>query len=291
MDFASSYKSVTTYKRFSVRNVARKIALDSISFFDNLKSDNDFKRNRIQFIYIHHIFNDEERSLRNLLDFLLRHHSFISYSEAVDKILANNIDKPYLCISSDDGFKNNLKAAEILKEYGISACFFICPGIIGESNYEKIKDFCAARLHFPPVEFLNWDDVDTLAKYGHEIGSHTMTHINVAKASQPVLSDELQQSFSIIKSHTGNRVHFAFPYGKYFHFTEDARTLVFDIGYQSCSCAERGCHVEQPVAPVKEQLLIRRDNIILDWSLDHIKYFLRRNATHKDLQRNNFIYN
>lgn len=289
MEFTTSYKSIKK-NTISVRNTVRKMALDSISLFDNFKNEEDFKKNRIQFIYIHHIFNDEENDLINLLNFLSQYHTFISYSEAIKKILTNQIDKPYICISSDDGFKNNLRAAEILKEYGVSACFFICPGIIEESNEEKIKIFCKERLHFPPVNFLSWDDVESIVEKGHEIGSHTMHHINVAETNQDKLVAELKQSYKILKNRFGNIIHFAFPYGRYFHFTEEARKLVFDTGYQSCSSAERGCHVHQDVAPLKDELLIRRDNIILDWSLNHIKYFLRRNATHFALQQNKFIY-
>ena len=290
MDFITSYKSIKD-KKYSASQAARKIALDAISFIDNLKSEADFKKNRIQFLYIHHVFDDEVNKLRSLLDFLFKYHSFISYSEAVQKLLANKIDKPYICLSSDDGLKNNVRAAAIFKEYGISACFFICPGIINEKNPEKIKNFSAEKLHFPPVEFLTWDDVEKLCKDGHEIGSHTMSHINIAGTDPSVVTSELQQSFDIIKSRIGNPVHFAFPYGKYFHFTEKARKVVFDIGYQSCSSAERGCHVQQAQPPVKEHLLIRRDNTVLDWSLDHIKHFLRRNATNKRLQQNSFFYN
>lgn len=289
MEFTTSYKSIKK-NTISVRNTVRKMALDSISLFDNFKNEEDFKKNRIQFIYIHHIFNDEENDLRNLLNFLLQHHTFISYSEAVKKILTNQIDKPYICISSDDGFKNNVRASEILKEYGISACFFICPGIIEESNEEKIKIFCEERLHFPPVNFLSWDDVESIVEKGHEIGSHTMHHINVAQTNQDILAAELKQSYKILKNRFGDIIHFAFPYGRYFHFTREARKLVFDTGYQSCSSAERGCHVPHDVLLLKDELLIRRDNIVLDWSLNHIKYFLRRNATHIALQQNKFIY-
>ena len=81
----------------------------------------------------------------------------------VDKIpvpvlfgLNNKIDKPYIAFSSDDGFKNNLFAAEILNNYGASACFFINPGLVEECDFQKIKNHCRNKLHLPPIEFLNW---------------------------------------------------------------------------------------------------------------------------------------
>jgi len=289
MEFTTSYKGFKKNK-ISVRNTVRKIALDSISLVDNFKNEDDFKKKRIQFVYVHHVFKDEEEGLRNLLKFLSQYHTFISYSDAVKKILTNQIDKPYICISSDDGFKNNLRAADILNEFGISACFFICPDIIEESNEKKIKIFCQEKLHSPPVDFLNWHDVEKLMKNGHEIGSHTMRHINVAVINTEILDEELQQSYIILNSRFGDNIHFAFPYGRYFHISDQARKRVFQTGYQSCSSAERGCHVQQKIAPLKDELLIRRDNIVLNWSLNHIKYFLRRNATHTALQQNKFFY-
>ena len=290
MNFVTTYKDVKKYKGFSLKNEIREPVLDIVSMFQHIKGDAALQKNRIQFIYLHHVFNDERINLRNLLSFLSKHYAFISYSDAVKKILDNKIDKPYICISSDDGFKNNLTAATILKEYEAPACFFICPAIIEERNYEKIKRFCVEKLHIPPVEFLNWNDIDLLLNNGHEIGSHTMTHINIAAVQPNIIADELRQSYQIIKKRIGDKIHFAFPYGRYFHFTEKARELVFDTGYCSCSSAERGCHIQQDKPPQYEKLLIRRDNIVLGWKLSHIKYFLQRNAMLTKLQQNNFLY-
>ncbi len=100
-----------------------------------------FAKPRIQFLYIHHIFKDEEKRLEALLETLSRHHHFASYSASVDMILRGRIDKPYICLSSDDGLKNNTRAADIMDRFGAKACFFICPGIIGEKDPGKLADF------------------------------------------------------------------------------------------------------------------------------------------------------
>ena len=288
--YTETYKEIKSEQNFSVRSSVRKITLDTIGVFDKFKNEDALKKNRIQFIYVHHIFKDEEQKFRELIEFLLKYHSFISYSEAIKKILNNNIDKPYICFSSDDGFKNNLAGAKILEEYGIKACFFICPGIIGDNNYDHIKNFSKKYLELPPVEFLNWKDIDRLLASGHEIGSHTMTHRDLTSVSYNNLCDEIQLSYKIIKEHCGTIQHFAYPYGRYFHINETVRELIFDTGYQSCTSAERGCHVQQLNASEKEKLLIRRDHILLTWNLSHIKYFLRRNSLSKSLQHNKFPF-
>src|SRR5205814_3914219 len=125
---------------------------------------------------------------------------FISYAEAVEKILNSEIDKPYIAISSDDGFKNNIRAAEILNRYGAKACFFINPSIVSETNYEKIKKYCREKLNFAPVEFLNWQEIEQLQRMGHEIGSHTMDHIDIGKTPAERIKIDIEKSYEVLKT-------------------------------------------------------------------------------------------
>jgi peptidoglycan/xylan/chitin deacetylase (PgdA/CDA1 family) len=214
-------------------------------------------------------------------------HTFISHSEAVDKILSGTIDKSYISISSDDGLKNNMRAAAVMNDFGVKGCFFICPGMIGEKNPDKITDFCKNRLHFPPVEFMDWGDVHKLQAQGHEIGGHTMSHINIAATRADELTKEIADCYDIIKARCGGSVHFAYPYGLFSHFTEKARQLVIEKGFASCASAQRGCHiVEQDGKILPADLLIRRDHIILDWPLQHSLFFVERNAVKASVENN-----
>lgn len=291
MQYFNNYNEIKKLKPTGFKGHLRKLALDALSVSDKITgADKYLKKPRIQFIYIHHVFRDEEMLLEQLLKKLSSHFTFISYSEAVEKILQGNIDKPYACISSDDGFKNNLKAAEILNRYGVKGCFFINPYIIGERSFDKIKEFCSKRLRFPPVEFMNWDDVEKLQREGHEIGSHTMEHINVAATDTDIFRDDTNLTYNILEKQCGTIKHFAFPYGRYFHFNEAARKIVFDAGFISCASAERGCHVNHDAPLAKDKLLIRRDHVILSWPTDHIFYFLAKNAKNASAQNNLFPY-
>ena len=244
-----------------------------------------FSRPRVQFLYIHHVFKDEEKALKRLIKALGRQHHFISYSEAVERVFNNNIDKPYIAISSDDGFLNNLAAGRILQEAEISACFFLNPATIGEKDPEKIKQFNSEKLHFPPVEFMDWHDVKALQAMGHEIGSHTMHHVNMAQTDREELKKELVDSKKILQEHCGEINHFAFPYGRFSNFSEPARSLVFETGYNSCATAERGCHFAHAHKPDPEKLPIHRDHIVLAWPLEHILYFMARNAAEPPRER------
>ena len=174
-----------------------------------------------------------------------------------------------------------------MSKHGIKACFFINPNIIGENNFEKVRVHCQTRLNFPPVEFLDWDEVEQIQNLGHEIGSHTMSHVNIGNATPEEIHSEIGNSYTIIKSKCGEAKHFAFPYGRFFHFSETGRKAVFEAGFISCATAERGCHISNDRPIVAEQLCILRDHAVLDWNIDHIFHFLANNSSHAN-SKNNF---
>ncbi|MES2618290.1 MAG: polysaccharide deacetylase family protein [Bacteroidota bacterium] len=289
--FTETYTEIKKEVPFSARAVIRNLALTGLSFKNRLLGIEQFLTvPRVQFLYIHHSFKDELDQLRRLMYELSKHHTFISHSEAVNKVLTNTIDKPYISISSDDGFKNNLYAADILNEYNAKACFFINPGIIDEKNFKTISTHCRTKLEFPPVEFLTWDDVAQLQQQGHEIGGHTMYHDVMANMSDTQLESDLQNTYDILLSKCGTVKHFAFPYGRFFHFNEAGRKAVFKAGFTSCASAERGCHINSNQITANDRLCIRRDHVILDWNMQHILYFLANNVVKKSTMNNQFPY-
>ena len=291
MSYVDTYDKLNKIKPNSIRSKLRNLALDGLSLLDKINdSDLLLHKPRIQFLYFHHVFSDERRPLEYLLKRLAMDFSFISYSEAVEKILHGDIGKPYIVFSSDDGLKNNLRSVEIFAHYGVKACFFINPYIVGQTNYGMIKLYCKERLTSPPVEFLNWADIEFLQNAGHEIGSHTMSHINAASTSSEIVTSELVDSYSVIMRRCGKVSHFAFPYGRFTHFNEIGRKAVFNAGFSSCASAERGCHINHTQTLLRESLCIRRDHIVLGWKLDHILHFIRNNSKKASLRNNLFPY-
>ncbi len=227
-ELTTTFKEVKRNKPKNIRGLLRDLVLNGISIktkFPNAKTK--FEKPRIQFLYIHHVFDDEINNFDKLLKILSKHHSFISYSDAVNKILKGNIDKPYICISSDDGFKNNLAAVKIMENYGAKGCFFVNPDSIGLKDFSKVKSFCNIRLNFPPTEFMDWNDLDKLIKGGHEIGSHTMGHINIAETNIKIVEDNINESYEILNKRIGKVLHFAYPYGRFFNLNDQAIDIVF----------------------------------------------------------------
>jgi len=279
MKFATQFQDVLNRKPLTFREKLRAIALDVLYVFEKLKqNENLLNKPRVQLLYFHHIFEDEEQNFRILLKKLAKNHTFISHSEAVNRIVTNTIDKPYIAFSSDDGFKNNLKAAEILNEFGASCCFYINPDLIEETNFEVIKKHCNEKLDFPATEMLTWDEVNQLQKMGHEIGSHTLNHKKVTDMNSDEMLYDFSKSHAILTEKSGEIKHFAYPYGRFFHFNGEAFNAVFKSGYQTCSSAERGCHINANEVQNANAILFRRDQIIAHWKWQHIFYFLINNA-------------
>ena len=286
-----SYKDIQKQKTFSFRDILRNHSLDLLSLFARIKGiDGDLVIPRVQFIYLHHVFKDEEKSFEQLIQLLSKQHFFLSYTSAVEKILTGTIDRPYISICFDDGFKNNLRAAEILNKYEISACFFVNPFIISTSSFEEKEAFCRVKLETIPIEFLEWNDIAILQKSGHEIGSHTMEHTNVVNLDKNAFEDDCFQSFEILSKHCGNVKHFSFPYGRFYHFNNIAAQAVFNAGFYSCATAERGCHINPENKLAHDELCIRRDHVIAQWNPKHILCFLANNSRKSHRNNNLFPY-
>lgn len=277
-------------RKISFYSVFRHIALNSLSKFYAFTNQLSFAdKNRVQFLVLHHLFPDEEESFDLLLATLLREHTFITYSEAVEKVLKGHIDRPYIVLSFDDGIKNCLRALEIMNKYGAKACFFVCPYIIGKDDPLIIKKFCFQNLYMPPVEFLSWTDLEFIIRSGHEVGSHTLRHYNSVELTQEQGFMEIFKSFEILRSRLGSTKHFAWPFGGFSDFNESTRRAVFDVGYRSCASAERGCHtVRTNRAP--EELCIRRDHVVPSWPIQHIMFFLSRNCRTSSYETNQWPY-
>jgi len=272
----------------SIRGALKHTALSGLANYYRLSSQFSkcLSKNRIQFLYMHHIFEDEKKPFRKLIQALIKSHNFISYSEAISRILTGNIDKPYIAVSFDDGFKNSMAAADIMDEYGIKACFFLCGSMIGQTSYSKIKEFCRLRLYKPPIEFLSWDEVEKLLHRGHEIGSHTMNHVELAKLSVEEGKQEIISSFELITRRIGYVKHFSWPLGRFFHFTSYMAKSVFEAGFESCSSAERGCHINQIAEGKSELLCIRRDLVVVKAPIDHTLYFMARSSRTASINNN-----
>jgi peptidoglycan/xylan/chitin deacetylase (PgdA/CDA1 family) len=260
------------------KRISRAAALSAFSFFHCITGllNRMMQEKRIQFIYFHHTFANEEQPFERMLEKLTETHTFIGYSQAVEKLVNGDIDKPYIAVSFDDGFKCSLRGVEILNRFGIKACFFLIGSMIGETDFDTIKRFNRERLLRPPIRYMSWDEVEMLLKTGHEIGGHTMTHPVLSKLSSQQIQFEIGESHRLLTRRLGKVKHFAWPFGSSSHINNQATKTVFETGFESCASAARGCHLPGSKSSL-QSIIVRRDYIQATWPLHHVYYFFSKN--------------
>ena len=69
---------------------------------------------------------------------------------------------------------------------------------------------------------LTWDDVRTLLDLGHDVGSHTVQHPNLARLSPAETRRELRESRATLEDELGRAVRWlAYPFGGRHHLRPD----------------------------------------------------------------------
>jgi peptidoglycan/xylan/chitin deacetylase (PgdA/CDA1 family) len=152
-----------------------------------------------------------------------------------------------VAITFDDCYHDNLFAARVLAENQLRGCFFI-PTSFVETDTVFEWDRNLARM-----PNLSWADVREIAGLGHEIGSHSVTHPNLAAISLEQARHELLDSKKTLEDQLGQQVRwFAYPYGGRQNFRPDRLPLVLEAGYQGCVSGFGGFvypHLREAVLP------------------------------------------
>jgi FkbM family methyltransferase len=259
-----------------LRRAARHIALDVLATGSLVTGDRGALRTpRVQHLFLHHVFPDEEAPFVAHVEALSRDHTIISYSDAIERVWTGDIDAPYVALSFDDGLRSCVRAGELLSERGVSACFFVVGAMVGQNDPAVVGKFCRQRLSMPPTDFLTWDDCEHLVELGHEIGSHTMTHARLADLDSQGLADEIDASHELLQRRLGSARHFAWPYGHYADAFPGVVERVRAAGFDSCAANERGAHAS---AADPATLCVRRDHLLARWPQRHVRWFLTRNS-------------
>ena len=260
-----------------VRETLRHGALTVLSKVLREQTKEALSVNRVQNIYLHFLPEDETGAFVSLIRLLRRDHEFLSYSNAVEKASSGAADRPYLSISFDDGFESNLRAAEILAAEGISACFFICPNLVGLDRHQLAPTFPGALGE--EQRTLNWGEVERLLELGHEVGSHTLDHRVLSEIPLDEATRQIRGSKEVLESHLGSIRHFAWPRGQFHHFGPELAQEVRGAGYLSCASAVRGAHLSS--VPLN-QLCLRREHWVTGWPKDHMLCLMGRSIRRSD---------
>jgi peptidoglycan/xylan/chitin deacetylase (PgdA/CDA1 family) len=105
--------------------------------------------------------------------------------------------KKLVVLTFDDSLKSQyIFAKPILDKYGFKGTFFTVCNYVGRNNDSK----------------MNWTQIKTLQKGGHDIESHTMNHKHLSKLSDSELQFEIGQSKQCLADHGINATVFGYPF-------------------------------------------------------------------------------
>lgn len=167
-------------------------------------------------------------------------------------------------ITFDDGYKNVYEnALPILTQVGFSSTNFIVTAEIGGENH-----WAQSTGSFPST-LMNAAQIQDWHTQGQEIGSHTVNHIYVGKASKEQALLELQQSKQTLEEILQEEITaFCYPYGSE---SPEARQWVEETGYKVAVSTQRGL-----VRNNDDRFSLPRVNILRSTYLLH---FLRKAIT------------
>jgi peptidoglycan/xylan/chitin deacetylase (PgdA/CDA1 family) len=116
--------------------------------------------------------------------------AFAEHMALLDSVAKSSDPKLLVQITFDDGERSQyLNAAPFLAEHGISATYFVTPGLIGTA-----------------AKFLGWDELKALQDAGHSIQSHGWSHKFLTLCSDAELAHELLASRQLLEDKLGDLV-------------------------------------------------------------------------------------
>lgn len=228
----------------------------------------------VQFFYGHFLFADELPSFHRWMDRLQTIFHIVSYSEAVRRVGEGDITGKHACFSFDDGFGNNLRLARLLAERGISAMFFVNPEVADRSSDGGwLAAHCRDRLHKQPLDFLSWQELESLKAMGHEIGNHSLRHERLSALPPAAWGEHIAAAREQLAARLGPVVHFAWPYGQRADMPPEAMRLALESGHQSLASGIRGRHFAR--LDLRRHFLLR-DQLVFHEPLWVLDYFYRQ---------------
>jgi hypothetical protein len=168
--------------------------------------------------------------------FFARFFDVIPLSELLQRVESGIEISPSLTITFDDGYRGNATtAAPILERHGLRGCFFVTTQFIG-TNYVPWWD---RDLNIETM-WMTWDQVRALRDAGHEIGSHTETHVDLGTVGCDEARREIQGANERLKKELGLSLGlFAYPFGRKRNMSEQNQSLPKELGLR-CSLSAHG---------------------------------------------------
>lgn len=222
-------------------------------------------------LLLHDVPAARRSGLAALLDHVSRRCGFIAPREAMARLASDvppaNDRRPAPCLLTfDDGFASNREVAEtLLQPRGIRAVFFVCPGLIDLAP-DAQRAAIARNIHdgHPPHgasahgSLMGWDDLAALARAGHAVGGHSLSHRRLTTVQGAALEDEIAGTAERLSRRLGIAPDwFAYPFGD-IESIDGAALASVGRHWRVCRSGVRGLN-----APRTHRLALLADHIDL----------------------------
>lgn len=158
-----------------------------------------------------------KKSFELLIEYLLStNHKFCSLKD-IENIFDRKVESNEIYLTFDDAYVDVYNNCfEFLKKYEIPFTVFITTAFIDKPKY-LTKDM---------IIKLNSSHLCT-------IGAHSVTHMNLRKASKAECIREISESSKILSRFIGERIdYFAYPYGSIYAVSKYCTKIASDLGYK-----------------------------------------------------------
>lgn len=247
---------------FIIRNILRYIYAIIFLFFTKIRPSN---KDGVRLVIYHSLKKKYLDKFEQQIQYLANNYNVISMNLFIDSLKKGKVSpKNAIVITFDDGYKDNFfLAAPVLKKYNLPAVFFITPQFV-ENDRDTIKRIAEPDMPAENVApSMTWEEISSLVNQGFEIGSHGLSHRNLAQCDLNMLFEEINQSKKILEDKLKTSIkHFSFPFGAVEHSHPQMEATVQRVGYLSCSSGVRGKNNSRT-----KQFFIYRDHICPSWPI------------------------
>jgi len=169
---------------------------------------------------------------QTIKDYKQKGFRFVSIDEVSEILEKGKVDRPFVCITFDDGYHDNYTdALPILKKEQVPFAIYVTTGFV--DNKQSMWWYPNNRLGLSRDELLN-----LAAEPLCTIGAHTVTHSKLENLSVQEQRVEIKQSKQELERLLGYSVdHFSYPHGSY---NDDTIGIIKECGFRTALMAWGG---------------------------------------------------
>lgn len=167
------------------------------------------------------------------IEYINKLYQPVSLSELSNRLQSGSIQGNEICVTFDDGYRDNLlNALPILEKYKTPATIFITTYRLGEQSSFDLDKLYKEEDR---ANFLSREEIKILSEHPLiEIGAHTHSHPRLSSLSEKEQKLEIETGKKILETITGKRIlHFAYPFGSKRDFNKETRHLVKGLEFVS----------------------------------------------------------